>query len=78
MASSSDLKYQFDSKEGAKKFFYAYKNVLMKGKTEEEEADRLVANLNAETFEYYFDHFTDVNDRTEEATSFQNINAALL
>ena len=34
MASSSELKYDFDGKEDAKKFFYVYENVVMKNKTE--------------------------------------------
>ncbi len=33
----------------------------MKDKTDEEKAEILVVHLNAETFEYYFDHFTDDN-----------------
>ncbi len=53
MESSSDLKFQFEGKEDAKKFFYVYENVLMKGKTDEEKAYMLVAHLNAEAFEYY-------------------------
>ncbi len=73
-----DLKFQCDGKEDAKKFFYVYENVLMKGKTDEEKADRLLAHLNAEAFEYYFDHFTDENAPTEEAKPFWKVKAALL
>ena len=50
----------------------------MKGRTDEEKADRLVAHLNTETFEYYFDHFNDDNAPTKEAKSFQLVKKALL
>ncbi len=66
MESPSDLKFQFDGEKDAKRFFYVYENVLMKGRKDEEKADRLVAHLNTEAFEYYFDHFTDENAPTEK------------
>ncbi len=50
-----EFKCVFDGKEGAKKFFYVYENVMMKGKTEEEKADKLVAFLKADVFDYCFD-----------------------
>ena len=78
MASFSELKYHLNGKEDAKKFFYVYKNVVMKNKTEKEEADILVAYLDGEAFEYYFDNFTEDNALNEEARSFQKVKAALL
>ncbi len=78
MESLSDLKFHLDGKEDAKKLFYMYENVLMKGRTDEEKANRLVTHLNAEAFENYFDHFTDENTLTEEAKSFQLLKKALL
>ncbi len=42
----------FDGKENAKKFFYVYENVVMKGKTEKEKGDMLVAFLEADGFDY--------------------------
>ncbi len=78
MESPSNLKFQFDGKEDAKKFFYVYENVLIMGKTDEEKEDRLVAHLNAEAFENYFDHFTDKKAPTEEAKSFQLVKKAQL
>ena len=50
-ASTSELKYHFNRKEGAKKFFYLYENLVMKNKTEEEKADSMVAYLDGEAFE---------------------------
>ncbi len=50
----------------------------MKGKTDEEKAEKLEAHLNAEAFEHYFEHFTDENAPTQEAMSFQKVKAALL
>ena len=50
----------------------------MKSKTDEEKAERLVAQLNGEAFEYYFDHFTDENAPTEEEKSFRKVKTALL
>ena len=64
MASPSEPKYHFNGKEDAKKFFYAYENVVMKTKAEEEKADSLVAYLDGEAFEYYFDNFTEDNALT--------------
>ena len=63
MEFSCDLKIQFDSKKYSKKVLNVYENVITKGKADEGKGDRLVAHLNAEAFEYYFDHFTDDNAR---------------
>ncbi len=52
--------------------------MLMKGKTDEEKAERLVAHLNAEAFKYYFDHFTDEGAPTDAAKSFRKVKTALL
>ena len=78
MTSPSELKYHFNGKEDAKKFFYLYENVVMKNKTEEKKADSLVAYLDGEAFEYYFDNFTEDNPPNEEARSFQKRKTALL
>ena len=45
MASPSELRYHFNGKVDAKKFFCVHENVVIKNKTEEEEADSLVAYL---------------------------------
>ncbi len=50
-----ELKCVFDGKEDAKNFFYVYENVVMKGKTEGENAGKLVTFLKADAFDYYFD-----------------------
>ncbi len=50
----------------------------MKGKTDEEKADKIVAFLNGEAFEFYFDHFTEDNAPTTEASSFQNVEKAFV
>ncbi len=73
-----ELKCVFDGKEDAKKFFYVYKNVVMKGKAEEKKDEKLVAFLKADTFDYYFDYFTEDNALTEEAKSFQVVKKAML
>ena len=78
MASPSELKYHFNGKEDAKKLFYVYENVVMKNKTEEEKSDSLVAYLDGEAFEYYFNNFTEDNSLNEEARSFQKVKSALL
>ena len=69
MESPSDLLHQFNGKEDAKKFCYVYENVQVSGKTDGEKAKRLVAHLNAEAFEYYFDHITDETAPTKEVKS---------
>ncbi len=60
----------FDVKEDAKKFFYVYENVVMKEKTEEEKADKMVAFLKADAFDYYFAYFNEDNAPTEAMKSF--------
>lgn len=69
MASPSELKYHFNGAEDAKKIFYAYENVVMKAKTEDEKADSPVAYLDGEAFEYHFDSFTEDNPANEESRS---------
>ena len=78
IASPSEMKYHFNGKKDAKKFFCVYENIVMKTITEEEKADSLVAYLDGEAFEYYFDNFTEDNSPNEEARSFQKAKAALL
>ena len=78
MASPSELKYHFNGKEDAQKFFYAFENFFMKNKTEEEKADSLVAYLDGEEFEYYFENYTADNAPNEETRSFQSVKAASL
>ncbi len=68
----------FDGKEDAKKFLYVYENVVKKGKTEDEKADKLVDFLKADAFNYYFYYFTEDNAPTEEAKSFQLVKKAML
>ncbi len=50
----------------------------MKGKTDEEKAEKLGAHLKVEAFEYYFDHLTVENAPTEEDMSFSKVETALL
>ena len=78
VASPSGLKFLFNGKEDAKKFFYVCENVVMKTKTEEEKADSLVVYLDGEAFEYYFDNFTEDNAPNVEARSFQKVKTALM
>ena len=78
ITSPRELKYHFSGKEDAKKFFYVYENVDMKTKTEAEKADSLVAYLDGEASEYYFDKFREGNAPNEEARSFQKVKEALL
>ena len=55
-----------------------YENVVMKNKYEEERADSLVAYLDGEAFEYYFDNFTGDEYPYLEARLFQRVKVALL
>ena len=50
----------------------------MKNKTEEEKAYSLVAYLDGDEFEYYFDNFTEDRAPNEEARSFQKVKDASL
>lgn len=61
------LRMQFDGKEGVKKFFYVYENLVMKDKTEKEKADKLVAELNGDALEFYFGSFTEDSVLTTQA-----------
>ncbi len=77
MDSSCGLKFQFNGKEDAMKFCYVHKNVLVKGKKDEEKTGTKVEPLNTEAFECYFDRFTDKDTPTEEAKSFRKVKTAL-
>ncbi len=46
-----ELKCVFYGKEDAKKFFYVAESVVIKDKTEEEKAGKLVAFLRADAFD---------------------------
>ena len=50
----------------------------MKNEIEEEKAGSLVAYLDGEEFDYYFDNFTEDNASNEEGRSLQKVKAALL
>ena len=56
MVSLSEVKYHFNGKKDAKKFFYVYENVVMKNKIEKGKADSLVTYLYGEAFKYYFEN----------------------
>ena len=58
MASTKELRYHFNSKKDAKKFFYVYENIFVNTKTEEEKTDNLVVYLQGEEFESYSLNFT--------------------
>ena len=66
----SELKFHFNCKEHAKKFYYVCENVVVKTNTKEEKSNNLVAYLDGEVFEYYFDNFTEDNVPNEEANHF--------
>ena len=78
MASTSEHKDHFSGEEDTKKFFHMCEHVIMKAKFEEENSNNLVAYLNGEKFEYYFDNFTEDNDPNEEVRSFQKVKEELL
>ena len=50
----------------------------MKNKDEKEQADILVAYLDGEGFQYYFDNFAEENTPTEKVKSFQKSKTAFL
>lgn len=77
MASPSEFSYHFNGKD-AKKFFYVHEKVAMKTNTEEWKADNLVAYLEKEAFESYFDNLLVDSAHCEEPRSFQKVNTALL
>ena len=77
IASPGEFKYHFSGKEDMKKFFYVYENLDMKNKSEEETADNLVAYLDGEAFEYYFDKFTVHNAPNKEVRSLHKLKAEL-
>ena len=71
------IKYHFNGKEDTKKFFYISENVGMKKNAEDKKADSLVAYLEGEAFECYFQNFTEDNAPNEDSRSFQIMKAAL-
>ena len=60
-----------DGNEDAKKFFYVYENMMMKRKTDGKKANKLVAFLKADTFDYFIDYFTEGSPPSKRAKSFQ-------
>ena len=73
IAFPSELKYYFNEKKGAKRFFYVYRNVVMKDKTEKDKADNIVAYLDGEAFEYYFENFIYDIALNEEPRSLKKV-----
>ena len=73
IACPSELKYYFNDKKGAKRFFYVYRNVVMKDKTEKDKADNIIAYLDDEAFEYYFENFIYDIALNKEPRSLQKV-----
>ena len=70
----------FDGKHGADvaKFFFVYKNVVMSGNSDEEEAGELLCYLQAEAFEYYDATYSQNGGLNATASDYQAVKKALL
>jgi len=62
----------------ARKFFYVFENVIAKGESDVERADKIVEYLAGPAFDYYFDHFTMDNGPTEDASSYKKVKEVML
>lgn len=61
----------FSGSEYAVKFFYVFKNVAMKRKKEEDMAEKVVAYLKEDAFDYYFQQFIIGDKPTGEVADFK-------
>ena len=68
----------FKGDEDARKFFYIYENVIVKGLPDTTKAEKIVAYLGGDAFDFYFDRFTMDNGPTAEAKSYQTVKDAML
>ena len=53
-----------------KKFFFFFENVAMRGKSDEEKALELLAHLEGEAFDFYYETFAEDRALTEEAMNY--------
>ena len=69
-----------DGKHGADvtKFFFVYKNVLMRGKSDEDKAGELLCYLQWEVFHYYYETYSQDGGLNETASDYQAVKKALL
>ena len=54
----------FSGKGDARKLFYVFENVIMKGASDEDKAEKVVAYLQGEAFDFYFERFTNEDSLT--------------
>ena len=59
----------FKGEEDARKLFYIYENVIVKGLPDTKKAEKIVTYLGREAFDFYFDRFTMDNGPKVEAKS---------
>ena len=68
----------FKGNEDARKFSYLYENVVTKGRTDKEKAEKIVAYLAGTAFDFYFDRFTMDNGWTDEAKDYGKVKGVML
>ncbi len=68
----------FKGDEDARKFFYLYEDVATKGIPDTAKAEKIVAYLGGEVFDFYFERFTIENGPILEAKNYQLVKKEML
>ncbi len=68
----------FKGSEDAQKFFYLYENVVTKSLPDSERAEKIVAYLHDESFDFYFDRFPLDNAPTEGTKDYVLVKKVML
>lgn len=80
MAENSSFRVLFDVSPGSdvSRFFFAYENVIMRGKSHEEVAVEIPCYLNGPGFDFYYDTFSEDGGITHEAQELHFVNSTFL
>ena len=75
-AGPSTAKMDGSLSSDVKKFFFFFENVAMRGKSDEEKALELLAHLEGEAFDFYYETFAKDGALTEEAMNYALVKKA--
>ena len=76
-AGPASLAFDGNNEADAAKFFFVYENVVMRGKSDEDKAGKLLCYLQGEAFDYYYETYRQDGGLNETASDYRAVKKAL-
>ncbi|MEM9438463.1 MAG: hypothetical protein AAGA15_15645, partial [Pseudomonadota bacterium] len=68
----------YDGTSDVKRFFFYFDNVAMRGKSDADKGVELLAFLDKEAIQFYYEKFTRDGELTDEAMDYAKVKAAFI